>query len=112
MLPESMRTWGSPGFAESFKLEVEALDTTQLPLQQGLTLSSYVSDSGFTVVILTSNETLNSVHVKTGIFYAGVNAGSCCSDDPTPVDEQTEYCEVLFEINKATANATVELLQV
>ena len=50
------------------------------------------------------------IHVKAGIFYSGIIAGCSCADDPTPVDEQNEYCEVQFEINKKTAEATVALL--
>ena len=46
-----------------------------------------------------------------GIFYAGIIVGSCCDSDPTPVCEQTEYCEVQFNINKLTAEATVALLE-
>ena len=110
-LSESVKTWGLPGFEKSFKAEVGALDSMQLPLQQGLTQSSYVSESDFTVVILNTSDTAKIIHVKTGIFYAGVNAGSCCADDPTPLGEQTEYCEIQFEINKSTAKATIKLLQ-
>jgi len=83
----------------------------QLPLQQGLTQSSYVSESNFTVVILNACDTVNNIYVKAGIFFAGVNAGSCCADDPTPLNEQTEYCEIQFVINKSTAEATIKLLQ-
>ncbi|MEA1889875.1 MAG: hypothetical protein U9N50_08875 [Pseudomonadota bacterium] len=111
ILSESVKTWGSPGFEKSFKAEVGGLDAAQLSLQQGLTQSSYVSESDFTVVILNANDTVNNIHVKAGIFYAGVNAGSCCADDPTPLNEQTEYCEMQFEINKSTAKATIKLLQ-
>ena len=46
----------------------------------------------------------------TGIFYTGVVAGCSCADDPTPVEEQHEYCEVLIEINRATAEAVIRLL--
>ena len=107
-LTKSVSYWGSPGFEETFKVEVGALNNEQLPLQQGLTQSSYVSDSNFNVVILNSSETTTAIHVKTGIFYAG----SCCSDDPTPMNEQAEYCEVEFDIDKSTAETIITLLSV
>ncbi|MGB5282096.1 MAG: hypothetical protein WBM38_07075 [Arenicellales bacterium] len=109
-LTNSLNTWGSPAFENSFRDEIEALDSEHLPLQQGLTQSSYVSDSGFSIVILNSFDTAGVIQVKTGVFYSGVIAGSCCSDDPTPLNEQTEYCEMQVEISKSTAEAKITLL--
>jgi len=80
-------------------------------LQAGLSQSSYVSDANINVLILNVTDTNDDILAKTGIFYAGVIAGSCCADDPTPMSEQTEYCEVLFNINKLTAKTTVALLK-
>ena len=109
-LTNSLNTWGSPAFENSFRDEIEALDSEHLPLQQGLTQSSYVSDSGFSIVMLNSFDTAGVIQVKTGVFYSGVIAGSCCSDDPTPLNEQTEYCEMQVEISKSTAEAKITLL--
>ena len=109
-LTRSLNCWSTSIFEETFKGEVTALNSEQLPLQQGLTHSSYVSDSNFNVVILNSSETKTAIHVKTGIFYAGIIAGSCCSDDPTPMSEQAEYCEVEFDIDKSTAETKISLL--
>ena len=109
-LTNSLNTWGSPAFENSFRDEIEALDSEHLPLQQGLTQSSYVSDRGFSIVILNSFDTAGVIQVKTGVFYSGVIAGSCCSDDPTPLNEQTEYCEMQVEISKSTAEAKITLL--
>lgn len=111
VLDDSLKAWGSPGFKETFSAEIESLDSVQLPLQQALMQSSYVSDKDFTVVILNISETKNDIVVKTGIFYSGIIAGSCCADDPSPMDEQTEYCEIQFVINKLSAETTINLLQ-
>jgi len=48
--------------------------------------------------------------VKAGLLYAGIIAGCSCADDPTPIDEVTEYCVVRFDIDKATAETKVTLL--
>ena len=109
-LPDSVKKWGSAAFEKTFRNEFGSLDSEQLPLQQGLMQSSHVSDSGFSVVVLNSSDTSNTICVKTGIFYNGVIAGSCCSDDPTPLNEQTEYCELYIEISKSTAEAKITLL--
>jgi len=110
LLPETLRARGSENFNNVFKSEVEALDNTQLPLQQGLSQSSYVSESNFSVIVLKVSDSIDVIRVKAGIFYAGVIVGSCCADDPTPLDEQAEHCELQFEINKLTAEAEINLL--
>ncbi len=93
-----------------FKIEVEALDNAQLPLQQGMSQSSYVSESSFNVIVLNAFGSAEEICVKAGIFYSGVVTGSCCADDPTPLDEQAEHCELQFEINKHTAETEISLL--
>lgn len=109
-LIKATAAWGSPYFEEVLKNEIQGLEHTVLPLQQGLAQSSMVSDSAFSVVILQVTDAQQVIQVKTGIFYNGIIAGSCCADDPTPVCEQTEYCEVQLEINKSTAQTSVTLL--
>ena len=97
-------------FKSILKLEIQAIDPALLPLQQGLSLSSYVGKTPFSAVILSTTDEENSIKVKSGIFYTGIIAGCSCSDDPTPTDEQNEYCELLFVINKKTAATTITLL--
>jgi hypothetical protein len=108
-LTDSLEAWGGPDFETAMKEEIQRLDHKMLPLQEGLSQSSHVSDAKISVVILKVSEARDSICVKTGVFYAGIIAGSCCADDPTPVTENTEYCEVLFDINKITAETVVTL---
>ncbi len=109
-LPESLAAWGSPAFSETFKIEASRLDADSLPLQKGLARSSHVASSPFSVIVTNVTDDPVSIQVKAGIVYAGIIAGCSCADDPTPISEQTEYCEVLFEINKLTAATLVSLL--
>jgi hypothetical protein len=109
-LPRSLHAWGSSDFKDVLKREIEQLDVQELPLQHGLTGSSHVTDQPFQVMILSVNEEAGLIHVNAGIFYTGVIAGCNCADDPSPVDEQNEYCTVRFDINRMTAHATVALL--
>lgn len=109
-LNKALSAWGSPGFEQTLKDEVQQLKPELLPLQAGLSQTSHVSDSAIEVMVLNVSDTETSLQVKAGIFYAGIIAGSCCADDPTPVCEQTEHCEVQFEINKVTAETAVTLL--
>ena len=110
-LPKTLASWETPDFESVLKDEIQKIDVGLLPLQDGLSQSSYVSDADISVVILNVTETSSLIRAKTGIFYAGIIAGSCCADDPTPVGEQTEYCEVQFDIDKKTAEATIKLLK-
>jgi len=109
-LANALNAWGTQEFEAVLKDEIQNLDTGLLPLQDGLSQTSYVVDDAISVIILNVTETLDVIHVKTGVIYAGINAGSCCADDPTPVCEQTEYCEMQFDINKITAASTVNVI--
>lgn len=109
-LLNALEAWGTPDFENALKEEIHKIDTELLPLQEGLSQSSHVSEGDISVVILNVAETSNFIRAKTGIIYAGIIAGSCCADDPTPMSEQTEYCEVQFDINKMTAETTVTIL--
>lgn len=109
-LPNALKAWGTPGFEAILKQEVEQLDAAQLPLQQGLALSSQVTDRPFHAMVIAAHEAPGAIRVKAGIFYTGVIAGCSCADDPTPIDEQNEYCVLQFDIDRATADASVTLL--
>lgn len=108
-LENVLRNWGSADFRDTVKQQLELLDTEQLPLQEALSQSSYVSNSGFTVMIINESEQAENIIVKAGIFYSGIIAGCSCADDPTPVDEVSEYCEVEVKIDKKSAEATILL---
>lgn len=110
-LPNAIKSWGTPDFNGVLKNEIQNIDAGLLPLQDGLAQTSYVCNTDISVLILGVTETANLIRAKTGIFYAGIIAGSCCADDPTPVCEQTEYCEVQFDLDKTTAETMVTLLK-
>jgi hypothetical protein len=107
---QSLRAWGGADFEATLKREVEELGADHLPLQQGLSHSNYVAESPITVMIQRVAETENTIRIKAGIFYQGIIGGCSCADDPTPVSENNEYCEVQIEINKADAATAVALI--
>lgn len=109
-LATSLSAWGTPGFAEAFRQEVEQLDAAQLPLQQGLSSTSYATDAPHRLMVISVAEDAGFIHVRAGVFYSGVIAGCSCADDPAPVEEQNEYCELRFAINRQTAETAVTLL--
>ena len=89
---------------------LESLGVDQLPLQQGLASSSFALDNNLAVVIMSSSQNTETISVKAGIFYSGILAGCNCADDPSPSDEQNEYCEVQLEIDLVTGETTVALI--
>lgn len=109
-LPDSVNAWGTPEFEAVLKQEIDQLDAGLLPLQKGLSSSSYVTDRPFQTRIISVGENAGQLRVKAGIFYTGVIAGCSCADDPTPIGEENEYCVVVFGIDLMTAEATVTLL--
>lgn len=108
-LDRALSAWGTPEFASVLKSELRQLTVEQLPLQQALTMSSYAVNGNIDFMLLSSSEEQTHLRVKLGIFFAGVIAGCSCADDPTPVDENDEYCEVELTIDKTTADATITL---
>ncbi|MDP1683376.1 MAG: hypothetical protein Q8L39_16590 [Burkholderiales bacterium] len=107
----SLNAWGTPAFEVILKNEIEQMDAALLPLQQGLAQSSYTDGANRSVMIISVTEGAGFIRVKTGIFYTGMIAGCSCADDPTPMSELAEYCEVQFDIDQITAETTVTLLE-
>lgn len=109
-LTKSLNAFGTPAFNQVLKQEVEQLSIDQLPLQQGLSVSSYALDDPRRVMVIDVSDDATFIHAKAGIFYSGIIAGCSCADDPTPLDKNTEYCEVQLHINKSTAETAVNLV--
>ena len=102
--------WGTSAFNDILKQEICQIDPKLLPLQQGMSLGSYAMGDNISTTILSISEDAEFIRVKTGIFFTSVIAGCNCADDPTPMDEQNEYCEVLFSIDKTSGDAQVSLI--
>jgi hypothetical protein len=109
-LDKTLNAWGTPDFVNILKQEIAQLGTDYLPLQQGLSNGNYVTADPITVMINSVAEMEKVIRVKAGIFYQGVLGGCSCADDPTPTSESNEYCEVQFDIDKASAVAAVALV--
>ena len=107
---DSLHAWGTPAFKHALKTEIEQLDASQLPLQQGLTLGSYALDNKLDVIVIGAAEEEGHIRAKVGIFYTSIIAGCSCADDPTPIDENNEYCVIQVDIDPVTAEAVLILL--
>ena len=109
-LDKSLQAWDKSNFTDILKEEVSQLGIDQLPLQKGLTIGNYVSDAPIAVCINRVTEMDKVIRVAAGIFYQGIIGGCSCTDDPTPISDINEYCEVQLDIDKSSAITTVLLL--
>lgn len=107
-LENSVKAWGSPEFADVFRKELSE-NSAGLPLQEGLSSSSYALTERVEAMIIDSKEEGGLLKVKAGIFYEGILGGCSCADDPTPVENQPEYCEMLVIVDKRTGEATASI---
>ena len=108
-LPDTLSAWNTADFRQILKRELESLGPAGLPLQQGLSRSSYALDEPVTVVVMGADEEAEAIRARVGVFYSGVIAGCSCADDPTPVEAENEYCELEIVIDKNTAAASIGL---
>jgi len=110
LFDKTLRAWNSPEFMAILKQEIENMDPELLPLQQGLTTGNYAIANNLTAMINNVSETSNLLCVTAGIFYTSVIAGCSCADDPTPINENNEYCIVRLDIDKDTAVTKVNFV--
>ncbi|MEJ2106637.1 MAG: hypothetical protein P8X48_04805 [Acidiferrobacteraceae bacterium] len=106
----ALAAWGTDRFTDALRDEIEKLGPEQLPLQQGLRATSQVSNKPIQATVLDIVEEPGLVRARAGIFYSGIIAGCSCADDPTPVPETPEYCEVLLKIDKRTGDTLIALV--
>ncbi|MBD3670142.1 MAG: hypothetical protein HUJ29_05150 [Gammaproteobacteria bacterium] len=110
-LPLTLQAQDQPDFKATLKQELESLSADELPLQQALRYSSRLAPRPFSVMLLHQHNDYTSIHLRIGVFYTGIIAGCSCADDPAPQDEVNEYCELAVVIDRATATATIVLLE-
>lgn len=110
-LEKALAAWGTPDFESVLKCEIAQLGADHLPLQQGLKVGNYVADIPVAVMINRVAESGDIIRVHAGVFYQGVLGGCSCADDPTPVSDINEYCEVLLEIDKRNSDTSVALIE-
>jgi hypothetical protein len=109
-LTNALDAWGKENFSKVLREEIEQLSHHELPLQQGLCHSSYVSDEPFQAIILRTDEDTGHLTALVQLFYQGVIAGCSCADDPTPIDTLTESCMLEVCIDRRDASVSFKLL--
>ncbi len=110
LLTAATQAWGTEKFEHILKEELKNLGLSDLPLQQGLSSSSVALDDKLQVVVLSIEDDTDRILVTASLFYTGIIAGCSCADDPSPVEEQNEHCEVAIEILKSTGATSIKLI--
>lgn len=108
-LLRTLTAWKTPDFKSVLNEELQQIEKTQLPLQQGLTLTNRVADTDISFMLLNAEETQQALLVTVLVFYNGIEAGDCCADDPTPVCEQPEQCSLKLIIHKPNGETDISL---
>jgi len=109
-LTKPLKRWGQPDFDRVLQEALEQLNGEDLPLQAALSGASHATYGKRQVMILGTSADESRIHARAGIFYSGVIAGCNCADDPTTIDETAEYCEVAIDIDRATAETEINLI--
>lgn len=110
-LAKALAAWGTPDFETVLKCEIAQLGAAHLPLQQGLKVGNYVADIPVSVMIIRVADLGAIIRAQAGIFYQGILSGCSCADDPSPVGQSNEYCEVQLDIDKRNAETSVALIE-
>ncbi len=106
-LNNSLAAWGTSGFEAVLKAEIAAASIEELQLQQALRLGNTVLEGTVQAMLISAEKTDNTIHARVGLFFKSIIAGCACDDDPTPGEEQNEYCEVQLDIKMPTAKTTI-----
>ncbi|HER20523.1 MAG TPA: hypothetical protein ENO14_05725 [Chromatiales bacterium] len=93
-----------------FKEELALLSPDALPLQQGMAHGNVAVGESLSAMIIATELTEDSCRIHAGLFFGSLIAGCACHNDPTPMTEQSEYCEVMFDIERPGGDARVRVI--
>lgn len=93
-----------------FKEEIATLTTEDLPLQQGMTHGSFAQDDQLSAMVIRVTDEPDRRVIHAGLFFTSLAIGCACTNDPTPLNDEPEYSEAIFEIDRPSGTARVRLL--
>ncbi len=105
--PNALRDWHSDTFRNSLKSEIENLRAGSLPLLYGVSHGGVPDESDISATVLRVTDDGRVIQTHVGIFFTEILAGCSCGDEPMSMQG---YCEMQISIDKATAEAEINLI--
>jgi len=94
----------------TFKAELAATPADALPLQQGMAHGSVADGETLSAMVIRTEVESRRIRLYAGLFFASVVAGCACHNDPTPMGNESEYVEAVFQIERPGGATRVSLL--
>lgn len=109
-LQRTLGAFAAPDFEAVLKEELAA-QAEALPLQSGLRHTDRALTDEIQVVLMGAETKGDTLLIRAGVFYQGLQSGCGCADDPTPVEPVPEYCELEIIVDRDTGEGRVRLLE-
>ncbi len=106
-LPATLAAHGHNGLKQALLAELSALPPDQLPLHQAVNSGGFVGTDTLDLTLLAVDETADSLHIRSGIFFTEIVINCGCGDDPMPIPG---YCELQITIDRRDATARFSLV--
>ena len=107
-LHKSLQSWNTEQFKRILTQELQALESTALPLHLATTQGGYVNKDNLGITLLSATEDQFELKIKAGLFFTEIIGGCNCHDDPI---EANAYCQLEISINKGNASTRIILLE-
>ncbi|MGC8854114.1 MAG: hypothetical protein ACP5OY_04250 [Halothiobacillaceae bacterium] len=108
-LEAALQALGTPDFKDVLRSELLWQDALSRPLQLGLTYGTVALLDDVKISVLALEEGMTGPRIRAAVHYSSITTGCNCSDAPNPLSMMSEYVELLIDIDRATAEATVGL---
>lgn len=109
-LPSTLDAWGREDFTQVLRDELLRCDALFAPLQRALAHGSHALVERAQLMLLRGVEQDGVLQFEVGASYASITPGCACEADPTPMSELVEFATLRIRIERAGADACVQLL--
>ena len=106
--PNTLQAWQSDAFSRVLKEEIKGMDARTFPLQKGCTRGGVVDDTDdITATVIKGIDEERSIVADVGIFFTETLVACSCGEEPESVNS---YCQLRIRIDKATAEAQIDVI--
>lgn len=109
-LHSALSAWGCADFPRVLRDDLLGNDALFDPLQRAMAHGSHALVEEATLMVLRTADDGLGLQIDAAVSYASIIPGCACEADPTPMSELPEFATLRIRIDRATAEATVQLL--